>query len=101
MLPSEAKDEAALPFTVPFTRVQSLQTLTGKIVQMRFRARKSRLVTMPLSPAQCMTHDNSWPVVTTTSLELPRSTTRQVVVTWITMFKIRATVARLESRTTK
>jgi homoaconitate hydratase len=88
VLHSETKDEAALPFTAPFTRVQNPQTLTEKIVQKYAiglppgkKVKAGDYVT--ISPAQCMTHDNSWPVVTKfTSIGATKiHNNRQVVVT--------------------
>jgi homoaconitate hydratase len=66
---SQMEDQATLPFVAPSTRVENPQTLIEKIVQ-RYsvglpsgkKVRAGDYVS--ISPAQCMTHDNSWPVVT-------------------------------------
>ncbi|EAQ84224.1 hypothetical protein CHGG_10628 [Chaetomium globosum CBS 148.51] len=87
-LHSEIEAQAASPFAAPGTRVQNPQTLTEKIVQ-RYaiglppgkKVKAGDYVT--ISPAQCMTHDNSWPVVTKfTSIGATKiHNNRQVVVT--------------------
>ncbi|KAI1175315.1 hypothetical protein F4777DRAFT_550982 [Nemania sp. FL0916] len=66
---TQMEDQAALSFTAPSARVQNPQTLTEKIVQ-RYsvglppgkKVRAGDYVS--IAPAHCMTHDNSWPVVT-------------------------------------
>ncbi|KAI1430187.1 hypothetical protein F5Y12DRAFT_722443 [Xylaria sp. FL1777] len=85
---SETEDQAALPFTAPSARVENPQTLTEKIVQ-RYsiglppgkKVRAGDYVS--IAPAQCMTHDNSWPVVTKfTSIGATKIyNNRQIVIT--------------------
>ncbi|OTA98691.1 hypothetical protein M426DRAFT_325765 [Hypoxylon sp. CI-4A] len=66
---SNIEDQAPPPFAAPSARVENPQTLIEKIVQ-RYsiglapgkKVKAGDYVS--ISPAQCMTHDNTWPVVT-------------------------------------
>lgn len=88
MFRSEMEDQAALPFAAPSARVENPQTLIEKIVQ-RYsnglppgkKVRAGDYVS--ISPAQCMTHDNSQPVITKfTSIGATKIySNRQIVIT--------------------
>lgn len=81
-------DQATPPFAAPSARVENPQTMIEKIVQ-RYsiglpagkKVKAGDYVS--ISPAHCMTHDNSWPVVTKfTSIGATKIfNDRQVVVT--------------------